>query len=177
MQLALRVRDEYRRARRDSALAVRMAVAAVSDAGRYRQVITIGSAVSTAKPHPKRPRDPEVAKQVVLAAAKGIPQIADELAADLGQLPEGFVRAWAQALLALRGGCSGGVSREERIVLWQQALAAATTDDERRQALQGLATAGADDLPELDELLAYDPATAAELHARAALARDDPDVQ
>jgi tetratricopeptide (TPR) repeat protein len=174
VQLALRVRDEYRRARRDSAQAVRMAVAAANEAGRYRQVITIGSA-KYGEAAPEEAADPQVAEQVVLAAAKGIPHIADELAADPGQLPDGFVRAWAQALLAMRGGLSGDVSREERIVLWQQALAAATNDDERREALQGLAAAGADDLPELDELLGEDPATAAEWHARAALARDDPE--
>lgn len=101
--------------------------------------------------------------------------MADELAADLGQIPDGFVRAWAQALLAMRGGRSGSVNHEERIALWQQALAAGTADDERREALQGLAAAGKDDLPELDELLGADPATAAEWHARAALARDDPE--
>ena len=174
VQLALRVRDEYRRARRDSTPAVRTAVAAASEAGRYRQVITIGSA-KYGEATPDEAANPQVAKQVILAAAKGVPQVADELAADLGQVPDGFARAWAQALLSMRGRRSGSVSREERIALWQQALAAGTTDDERREALQGLAAAGADNPPELDELLGADPATAAEWHARAALARDDPD--
>ena len=175
VQLATRVRDACRGARRDSTLAVRVAVAAASDAARYRQVIAIGSA-AFGQAMDEEARDPEVAKQVVLAAAKGVPEVADELAADPGQIPEGFLRAWAQALLALRGTHVSNLSHDELVGLWQQALAAATTVDERLQALQGLATVGADDLPGLDELLASDPATAAELHARAALARDDPDA-
>jgi tetratricopeptide (TPR) repeat protein len=175
VQLATRVRDAWRGARRDSTLAVRVAVAAASDAGRYRQVIAIGSA-AFGQAAAEEARDPEVAKQVILAAAKGVPEVADELAADPGQVPEGFLRAWAQALLALRGTQVSNVSHDELVGLWQQALAEATTIDERLQALQGLATVGADDLPGLDELLASDPATAAELHARAALARDDPDA-
>ena len=175
VQLATRVRDAWRGARRDSTLAVRVGVAAASDAGRYRQVIAIGSA-AFGQATGEEAHDPEVAKQVILAAAKGVPEVADELAADPGQIPEGFLRAWAQALLALRGTEVSNVSHDELVGLWRQALAEATTVDERLQALQGLATVGADDLPGLDELLASDPATAAELHARAALARDDPDA-
>lgn len=175
VQLTTRVRDECRSARRDSTVAVRVAVGAASDAGRYRQVIAIGSA-AFGQATGEEARDSEVAEQVILAAAKGVPEVADELAADPGQIPEGFLRAWAQALLALRGPQAGNVSHGELVGLWQQALAAATTDDERIQALQGLATVGAGDLPGLDELLASDPAAAAELHARAALARDDPDA-
>jgi len=175
VQLATRVRDAWHGARRDSTLAVRVAVAAASDAGRYRQVIAIGSA-AFGQATAEEARDPEVAKQVILAAAKGVPEVADELAADPGQIPEGFLRAWAQALLALRGTQVSNMSHDELVGLWRQALAEATTVDERLQALQGLATVGADDLPGLDELLASDPATAAELDARAALARDDPDA-
>lgn len=175
VQLATRVRDAWRGARRDSTMAVRVAVAAASDAARYRQVIAIGSAAFGHATN-EEARDPEVAKQVILAAAKGVPEVADEFAADLGQIPEGFLRAWAQALLALRGTQVSNVSRDELVALWQQALAEATTMEERLQALQGLATVGADHLPGLDELLASDPTTAAELHARAALARDDPDA-
>lgn len=175
VQLATRVADAWRGARRDSTVAVRVAVAAASDAGRYRQVISIGSA-AFGQATGEEARDPEIAKQVILAAAKGVPEVADELAADPGQIPEGFLRAWAPALLALRDTQASNVRQDELIGLWQQALAEATTVDERLQALQGLATVGADDLPGLDELLASDPASAAELHARAALARDDPDA-
>ena len=175
VQLATTVRDACRGARRDSTMAVRVAIAAASDAARYRQVIAIGSA-AFGQATDEEARDPEVVKQVILAAAKGVPEVADELAAEPGQIPTGFLRAWAQALLALRETQASKVSHDELVSLWQQALAAATTVDERLQALQGLATVGADDLPGLDELLASDPATAAELHARAALARDDADA-
>jgi tetratricopeptide (TPR) repeat protein len=174
-QLALSVRDADRRARRDSTPAVRAAVAAAGEAGRYRQVIAIGSA-EYGEATPQEAADPQVTEQVIVAAAQGVPRVADALAADLGRIPDGFVRAWAQALLAMRGGRGAGLGREDRIALWQQALAAATKDDERREALQGLAAAGADDLPGLDELLASDPATAAEWRARAALARGDPET-
>ena len=120
--------------------------------------------------------DPQVAMQVVVAAVKGVPDVADALAADLGQLPDGFTRTWARAALAMRSSGGGSASPDERIVLWEQALAAATADDERLDALQGLALAGVQDPPGLDDLLGGDPATAAEWRARSALACGDPET-
>ena len=173
--LALGVRDRDRRVRRDSVLAVREAAGAAIDGGRYRQVIVIGSAVH-GQATPAEAGDPQVVKQVVVAAVKGVPGVADALAADLRQVPDGFTRTWARAALAMRSSRAGSVSADERIVLWEQALAAATADDQRLEALQGMALTGAQDLPGLGDLLGGDLATAAEWRARSALARGDPET-
>jgi tetratricopeptide (TPR) repeat protein len=58
-------------------------------------------------------------------------------------------------------------------VLWREVFDAATTDEERWQALHGLADTGAEDLPQLDELTALTPWMADQLRARAALVRGD----
>ena len=171
--LALSVRDQDRHVRRDSVLAVRQAAGAAIDAGRYRQVIMIGSAVHGQATEGEA-RDPQIAKQVVVAAVKGVAEVADALAADLRQLPDGFTRIWARASLAMRGG--GSVGPGERITLWEQALAAAATDEDRLEALQGMSLAGAQDLPGLDELLGGDLATAAVWRAQAALGSGDPET-
>jgi tetratricopeptide (TPR) repeat protein len=174
-ELALRARDGDRRVRRDSVPAVRQAVGAAIDAGRYRQVILIGSAVHGQATEAEA-GDPQVAMQVVVAAVKGVPDVADALAADLRQLPDGFTRTWARAALAMRSSGGGSASPDDRIVLWEQALAAATTDDDRLEALQGMALASAQDLPGLDDLLGGDLATAAVWRARCALGSGDPET-
>ena len=174
-ELALRARDRDRRVRRDSVPAVRQAAGAAIDAGRYRQVIMIGSAVHGQATEGEA-RDPQVAMQVVVAAVKGVAKVADALAADLRQLPDGFTRTWARAALAMRSSGGGSAGLDERIVLWEQALAAATTDDDRLEALQGMALAGAQDLPGLDDLLGGDLATAAVWRARSALGCGDPET-
>jgi len=174
-ELALRARDRDRRVHRDSVPAVRQAVGAAIDAGRYRQVIMIGSSVH-GRATEGEASDPQVAMQVIVAAVKGVPDVADALAADLRQLPDGFTRTWARAALAMRGSGGGSASPDDRIVLWTQALAAATADDERLEALQGMALAGAQDLPGLDDLLGGDLATAAVWRARCALGCGDPET-
>lgn len=174
-ELALSVRDRDRHVRRDSVLAVRQAAGAAIDAGRYRQVIMIGSAVHGQATEGEA-RDRQVAKQVVVAAVRGVADVADALAADLGKLPDGFTRTWARASLAMRGADGGSVGPDERITLWEQALAAAATDEDRLEALQGMSLAGAQDLPGLDDLLGGDLATAAVWRAQAALGSGDPET-
>jgi tetratricopeptide (TPR) repeat protein len=174
-ELALRVRDRDRHVRRDSAPAVRQAVGAAIDAGRYRQVIMIGSAIHGQATEGEA-RDPQIAMQVVVAAVKGVADVADALAADLRQLPDGFTRIWARASLAMRSSGAGSAGPDERIDLWEQALAAAATDDDRLEALQGMSLAGAQDLPGPDDLLGGDLATAAVWRARAALGCGDPET-
>lgn len=174
-RLALTVRDARRRVRRKSAPAVRLAISAAAAAGRYRRVVSIGSA-QHGEATPEEAADLEVTEQVILAAAQGVPEVAETLEANVDQIPDTFLRAWARALLAMRSGNDQEHSATVLIALWQDALTVATTDSQCREALQGLAAAGAEDLPGLDELLADDAATAAEWRARNALARDDPDT-
>lgn len=167
--LALRARDSYRSCRRGSCAAVRLATGAAAMAGQPREVIRLGSA-QHGEATPDEAADPEIFQRVLLAAL----QVDSALVAEMAQraereLPDGFVRRWSRALVA--GGPTSLATTDARIGLWQEALEAATNDDERREALQGLAFAGDDQLPGIDDLL--EPWTAAELRARAVLERGD----
>jgi tetratricopeptide (TPR) repeat protein len=171
-EIAVTVRDRYRFARRDSRVAVREAVLAAVLAGRLGQAIELGSArFGTATL--QEAHDPDTARAVFEAALEHDLEVAQALADDPDQLPEGFVRAWAQAKLVTHRLGRNPQDRQPSIAVWQQVFHAANTDDERRQALAGLAEAGAEDLPQLDELLAGEEWMADQLRARSALIRGD----
>jgi tetratricopeptide (TPR) repeat protein len=172
--MAVTVRDHYRAVRRDSRVATREAVMAALLAGRLDRVIELGS-VRFGQATPAEAHDRETACIVVEVALQRDPTMAQTIVDDPTQLPAGYVRAWAMAAVATQGigNSNTDTTRAECAALWQAVVDAATSDDERWQALHGLADIGADDLPGLDGLTAAAPWMASQMRARAALIRGD----
>lgn len=171
-ELALTVRDQYRSVRRDARVATREAVMAAALSGKHHRVIELGSA-HFGEATPAEAHDPETACAVVEAALQHDPATAQAIVDDPAQLPEGYVRAWARAMLATRRTTGDRLARPASAALWREVFDAASTDNDRWQALNGLADVGAEDLPQLDDIVAETPWMADQLRARSALNRGD----
>ncbi|MFF0304676.1 hypothetical protein ACFYTV_28700 [Streptomyces sp. NPDC004562] len=159
--LALRARDERRSWSGDSADAVSTACRALLEAGDVERVLTYGTCGDSGEASESEASSPEVQECVALAKlALGMPDEAVKLAESM---TNPYNRARILALASRRSG-------RESEVLWREALAAATDDQEEIVALFGLARCGVSNLPELVKYGEEHPQLVAEIQAVADIA-------
>jgi tetratricopeptide (TPR) repeat protein len=167
--IAIQVRNELRATRAPSTPAIKAAVEAADMANDQRRILR----VATDWPeHEGEATDGErkfvgVAQAVVTAALLfGLAARAHEYAE---ALPDGYERSLC---LAMCDDLSDTLSAEQRRAMWSDVLALARNVSERLPAWEGLARAGATELPRMsDEIGQTQPAVAAALEASATAAR------
>lgn len=158
--LAIRVRDDRRSWRGDSAGAVALACEAALHASDWRTVIRLGTTEGDATAD--EAADAQVRRHVAIGrAAMG----------DLGAVPDlrGLPPAQESRIRAILAERTG----QDPEPLWRAALAAASDDSQRMSALAGLARTGTHDLPGLEEFMATHPDVAAQVTATAEMARGE----
>jgi hypothetical protein len=159
-ELAIRVRNDRRPWRGDSAAATAIACEAALHASDWRAVVRLGTADGEASP--EEAADARVRRHVAIAriAMEDLKRIPD-----LSGLPAAQ-EARVRAHLAERMG-------QNPEPHWRQAVATASDDNERITALAGLARTGTRNLPGVDEFAATHPDVAAQVLATAELARGE----
>lgn len=157
-ELAVRCRDERRACRGDSAGPVAVACVASLLAGDLSGVIRIGQIDATDVERSSS----EVRVQVLLARAER----GEDVAAELDSGVSLFSAAVIRATMGRRVGI-------DVLPFWQSALEASADDAQRFTALAGMARAGADQLPGLDEFTDRLPDQVREIRALQQVARGD----
>lgn len=160
--LAIRVRNECRVWRGDSAPAVAAACEAALHAGDMPAVVDLGS--STGQATPREAAHPDVLARVAVASALLGRPVEDTA---LAVLPEHD----RERVLAQMTRTTGDFAASEEH--WRAALNAAQDDSERATALAGLARTGTLDLPGLAEFEAEHPGVGAQIRAVGELARGE----
>jgi hypothetical protein len=168
--IALQARDMLRATRARSLPAVKAAVEAAEMAGDERRVLRAATDWAEFEGEATvQERDNPVTAQAIVAAAAvlGLP---DRARAYADGLPPGYERSLCQAMCADLPGTT--LSAQQRQAMWDDVLALARNPSERLPAWDGLARAGAAELPGMREQIGnVQPAVAASLEAAAAAAR------
>ena len=171
--IAVRVRDELRATRAPSLPAVKAAVEAAEMATDERRILRVatdwpefdGDATEVER------KNVAVAQAVVVAAL--LSGFASKARTHAEALPEGYERSLC---LAMCDDLSEAITIEQRRAIWSDVLAQARNTTERLPAWDGLARAGATELPGMREEIGQSkPAVATALEAAAAAARGQHD--
>lgn len=167
--LALWARSQRRRWRGDAAEATALACEAAFVAHDPVTALRVGTVATDENTSDAAAPDEAADERVrritaICAAAVGRRELAEQLA---DGLTDPHFRAYVGALLA-------DAHEEDPTAHWERALETARTDGERLRALLGLAAAGADELPGLEEYRHTDPDVVREIEAAAEVARGRP---